>query len=351
MTLKREEIAYYLILLFILYVSSYLANILMIGSGPLRLVYGTFFLILVSIFCNFVWFLLEKFYFYKKSFYENCITLSFMIHIFFIIMIAGTAFIFGSPNYGSFEVRDSETNELIKNVSLQFVEWKVLDSPCKKNITLKDGKISKFDFFSFGFSTYFTDTRYYKDYQDHAFFANETIFLTKKGAIEDLPGNYDESWNLKRDDFIGCRNSTNVGFDFSSGKTVNAEEADIILDSQCKGLNFKNYSEMDYNTDIIAVGSAEIMVDKRSGGFFGLKKAPEKGFKKRVGTYEGNKYIVKTRKGNYAKFYFTYRRMHIFNNTYLPKFEIIWVYQPDGSRNLATEDYSEYTIDQMGRMC
>ena len=369
MKLKFKEILYPSIIFFIFYFATafivvidrfsggfYLSNFSYFVFAPgffgidvlggTGLIMELVYLVIISIISSFMIFLLVKLYCKKKRTKltpKKVIILSLVIVISITLLFALISWLGGTPNYISIEVKDSETNNLTKNVSMQFIEWKgnfLEELPCKQDMILKDGKLKKFQFSSTGFSSYFNDKRYYQEYFDHKFFTTDSIYLTKKTKIQQLPGNYEENLAFSNDYFIGCINGNPVGFDFSRGRPVDAEAGDIMLDVSCEKLNFRNNDKLMQRSNIIAVDNASIILDTKHRSFFSLTKAPETGFEKAAKAEMGNNYFVKTRGGNYAKFKIDIMESSLGGRgTNYSKFTIFWAYQPDGSRSLATEDY------------
>lgn len=194
------------------------------------------YLVTLSLISSFLVYVLIKIYCKKKNVHltpKKLVLTSSFIVIFIISFFILVSLLGGIPNYISLDVRDSQTNESIKNLSMEFIEWKgniLRESPCRKPTFLPEGKLAAFRLFSLGFSSYFNDNRYYQDYVDHNFFSIATIYLTKKKNLLNLPGNYRENL-FSTNSSMGCVNGSSVGFDFSRGITTDPENSDIILDS------------------------------------------------------------------------------------------------------------------------
>ncbi len=378
MKIKYKEILYSAIIFFIFY---FIAAIIIVidrfSGGFSQGIFGYFifapgffgidvirtglyleliYLVFISIISSFLLSSLVKIYCKKRKIkfsVKKVIITLLVIIISIALLFTLKSWLGGTPKYISIEVRDSETNEIINDVHMQFIGWKgnFLDElPCKQDVVLKDGKLRKFQFFSTGFSSYFNDERYYQEYFDHKFLTTDIIYLTKKSNIQQLPGNYEETLTFSHDYFVGCINGNPVGFDFSRSRPVDADSSDIMLDVSCKELTFKNNDKLMQKSNIIAVGNASILLDTKHRSFFSLTEAPKSGFEKSAKAEMGNSYFVKTREGNYAKFKIDILGSSFGHDTNYSKFTIFWTYQPDGSRNLATEDYFVFPW-AMGNYC
>ncbi len=312
---------------------------------------GTFlailYLIILSILSSFVLFCMVKLV--GKKIYLPKITLILVLGIVLFFLII--SFVGGIPNRLTIEVRDSKTNELVYNIELEIFEWKgniINENACKRDINLKNGMASIFKPFSVGFTTYINDERYYKNFIDHKFFDKSTIYVTKKPNMERLPGNYNNSYSFEEPYFIGCVKLKTIGFDFSKGIPDSPDNADITLDVDCNSVTFETNDKIMRDANIIALDNAGVINKGNEISFYALTEAPLEGYGKNVLADSGNSYYVKTKEGKYAKFKIDFRSSSFNPNTYYSKMIIIWAYQPDGSRNLATEDYfvSPYSISK-----